>query len=305
MILRMFLQKTIRKRTEVIGIGVHSGKPCKLTFAPAPANTGVHFVRSDLSGSPSIKVHAQSVSATSYATTLGGESFSVSTVEHCMAAISALRIDNLIIELDGPEIPICDGSASAFLQALNTVGMAEQDQPRKYCYVTQPIHFEEGEKQAYVIPYHGLRLTVTIDFSHPAIGRQKLDLDINEQSFSRDIAQARTFGFAKDVEALQAKGLALGGSLENAIGLDHEKVLNPEGLRFVDEFVRHKALDALGDLVTLGMPLMGHVILYKAGHDVMNKLIRKILESRESYKHIELGADMSESAQLVSSLIAD
>ena len=153
MILRMFLQKTIRKRTEVIGIGVHSGKPCKLTFAPAPANTGVHFVRSDLTGSPSIKVHAQSVSATSYATTLGGESFSVSTVEHCMAAISALRIDNLIIELDGPEIPICDGSASAFLQALNKVGMAEQDQPRKYCYVTQPIHFEEGEKQAYVIPY--------------------------------------------------------------------------------------------------------------------------------------------------------
>jgi UDP-3-O-[3-hydroxymyristoyl] N-acetylglucosamine deacetylase len=218
-----------------------------------------------------------------------------------MSAISALRIDNLFIELNGPEIPICDGSARDFLAALHRVGMVEQDQPRRYCYITQAIHYSEGEKQASVIPYHGLRLTVTIDFAHPAIGRQELDLDINDQSFTREVAAARTFGFMKDVEALQARGLALGGSLENAIVLDDHRVLNPEGLRYADEFVRHKTLDALGDLVTLGMPLMGHVVLQRAGHDIMNKLIRKILMSAESYKHIELGADLSESVRLKSS----
>lgn len=297
----MFLQKTIRKRSEVKGIGIHSGEACTLTFLPAPPNTGVHFVRADLPNKPSVKVHAHHVSATGYATTVSGEVFSVSTVEHCMSAISALRIDNLIIELDGPEIPICDGSARDFLEALHKVGMVEQDQPRKYCYVTQPIYFEEGEKQAYVVPYHGLRVTVTIDFPHPAIGKQKIDLDINDQSFTREIAQARTFGFMKDVEALKARGLARGGSLDNAIVLDDQKILNPEGLRFADEFVRHKTLDALGDLVTLGMPLMGHVVLHKAGHDVMNKLIRKIIDSKDCFKHIELGADLSEDARLKSS----
>jgi len=294
----MFLQKTIRSRTVVKGIGVHSGKPCTLTFLPAPANTGVHFVRADLPNKPSLRVIADNVSATGNATTLGGAEFSVATVEHCLSALSALRIDNLFIELDGPEIPIGDGSAKAFLEALHQVGLVEQDQPRKYCYVTQAVYFSEGEKQAYVVPYHGLRLTVTIDFPHPAIGKQKIDLDINDQSFTRELASARTFGFIKDVEMLKSRGLAFGASLENAIGLDDQGVANPEGLRFPDEFVRHKALDALGDLVTLGMPLMGHVVLYKAGHDVMNKLVRKVIESTECYKHIELGADLSEAALL-------
>lgn len=290
----MFLQKTIRSRTVVKGIGVHSGKACTLTFMPAPPNTGVHFVRADLPGKPSLRVIAGNVSATGNATTLGGAAFSVATVEHCLSALSALRIDNLLIELDGPEIPICDGSAKDFLDALHRVGMVEQDQPRKYCYITEGVYFSEGEKQAYVVPYHGLRLTVTIDFPHPAIGTQKIDIDINDQSFTRELAAARTFGFIKDVEMLKSRGLAFGASLENAIGLDDKGVANPEGLRFPDEFVRHKALDALGDLVTLGMPLMGHVVLYKAGHDVMNKLVRKVIESTDSYKHIELGADLAE-----------
>lgn len=298
----MFLQKTIRKRVVVHGIGVHSGKPCSLTFIPAPPNTGVHFVRSDLPERPSLGVQADNVKATGYATTLGGEVFSVATVEHCLSALSALRIDNLFIELDGPEIPICDGSAQHFLDALHKAGMVEQDQPRKYCYITQPIYFSEGEKQAYVVPYHGLRVTVTIDFPHPIIGKQKIDLDVNDQSFTREIAGARTFGFLKDVEALQARGLALGGSLDNAIVLDENGIVNPGGLRFEDEFVRHKALDALGDLVTLGMPLMGHVVLHKSGHDIMNKLIKKIIESKDSYKYIELGTDLSEEARLKSTI---
>jgi len=186
-----------------------------------------------------------------------------------------------------------DGSAQNFLKAIQSVGLIEQDQPRKYCYITEPIYYSEGDKQAYVVPYQGLRVTVTIDFPHPAIQKQKLDLDINEVSFSREIAAARTFGFLKDLEELKSKGLALGGSLENAIGLDDNRVLNSEGLRFPDEFVRHKALDALGDLVTLTMPIMGHLVLYKAGHDIMNKLVRKIQETPLSFKLIELGAELS------------
>lgn len=293
----MFLQKTIRKKTVVQGVGIHSGDSCTLTFKPAPPDTGVYFIRKDLPGSPSLKVTARNVQATSHQTTIGGAEFSVATIEHCVSALSALRIDNIFIELDGPEIPICDGSARDFLKALLEVGMVEQDQPRKYCYITEPIYFSEGEKHAYVVPYHGLRVTVTIDFPHAKIGKQTVDLDVNEQSFGRDIANARTFGFLKDVEALQARGLAKGGSLENCIVLDDQSVVNPEGLRWVDEFVRHKALDALGDLVTLEMPLMGHVVLYKAGHDVMNKLVRKIWDSPNSFRHVELGADISEEVQ--------
>ncbi|WII73745.1 UDP-3-O-acyl-N-acetylglucosamine deacetylase [Bdellovibrio sp. 22V] len=293
----MFLQKTIRKKTVVHGIGIHSGDSCTLTFKPAPPDSGVYFIRSDLPGNPSLKVTAKNVQATSHQTTIGGEFFSVATIEHCLSALSALRIDNLFIELDGPEIPIGDGSARDFLQALLAVGIVEQDQPRKYCYITEPIYFSEGEKHAYVVPYHGLRLTVTIDFPNPVIGKQTIDLDINEQSFGRDVANARTFGFMKDVEALKARGLAKGGSLDNCIVLDGDQVVNPEGLRWADEFVRHKALDALGDLVTLEMPLMGHVVLYKAGHDIMNKLVKKIWDSPTSYRHVELGADISEEVQ--------
>lgn len=297
----MFLQKTIRSRVQVQGVGLHSGESCALNFVPAPPNTGVHFVRADLPGKPSLKVHAANVTATGYQTVLGGPEFSVATVEHCLSAISALRIDNLIIELTGPEIPITDGSAKSFLVAIQKVGLIEQDQPRRYCYLTQPVYYAEGDKQAYVVPYNGLRVTVTIEFPHPAIDKQKIDLDINEESFTRELAAARTFGFLKDVEALKARGLAKGGSLENAVVLDDRSVVNPGGLRWPDEFVRHKALDALGDLVTLSMPLMGHVVLYKAGHDMMNKLVKKIFESTDSYKRIELGADLSEQERLRSS----
>lgn len=246
-------------------------------------------MRTDLPGSPSLKVSVHNVKATSHQTTIGGNEFSVATIEHCLSALSALRIDNLFVELDGPEIPICDGSARDFLAALLEVGTVEQDQPRKYCYITEPVYFSEGEKHAFVVPYHGLRITVTIDFAHPAIGVQKFDIDVNDESFQRDIASARTFGFMKDVEGLRQRGLALGGSMENVVVLGEHEVLNPEGLRWSDEFVRHKVLDALGDLVTLEMPLMGHVVLHKAGHDVMNKLVKLILDSPHAYRQAELG----------------
>ncbi len=296
----MFLQRTIKKKAEVVGIGLHTGETARLTFSPAPENTGIYFVRRDLPGRPAISTSAHLVKATTLATTLGGDNFSVSTVEHCLSTLAALRIDNLFIELDGPEIPIGDGSARPFMEAILEAGLHEQDQPRRYAFVTQPIYFGTDEKYAYVVPYNGLRVTATIEFSHRSIGRQTFDIDVNEYSFSREIAGARTFGFMKDVEMLRAKGLARGGSLENAVVLDSDSILNPEGLRWADEFVRHKVLDALGDLVTLGMPLMGHVVLFKAGHDMMNRLVRKILDSPESYRHIELGADIPETDLAVS-----
>ena len=299
----MFLQRTIRKQARVDGIGLHTGKPASLTFRPAPPNSGIHFVRADLPGAPAIKAGAEGVRATALATTLGGAAFSVSTVEHCLSTLAAFRIDNLAIELTGPEIPIGDGSARPFMEALLEAGLVEQDEPREYAYVTQPIFFGSlgpaaggDEKHAYVVPYNGLRITCTIEFPHPAIGLQRIDLDVNEASFSREVAGARTFGFLKDVEAMRARGLALGGSLDNAVVLDESGVVNPGGLRWPDEFVRHKALDALGDLVTLGMPLMGHVVLYKAGHDVMNRLVHKILASTDSFRRIELGAASPEAA---------
>ncbi|MES2803444.1 MAG: UDP-3-O-acyl-N-acetylglucosamine deacetylase [Bdellovibrionota bacterium] len=289
----MFFQKTIRKTVEVKGVGIHSGEPCTLRFKPAPANTGVYFIRADLPGKPFLKVSATNVQAVSYQTVVGGDMFKVATIEHCVSSLSALRIDNIYIELDGPEIPICDGSSIYFTQALMNAELIELDEPRKYCYITEPISYSEGDKHAYVLPYHGLRIAVTIDFPHPAIGKETIDLEITEQSFAREIAPARTFGFLKDVEQLKASGLAKGGSLDNCIVLDDSKVINPDGLRYKDEFVRHKVLDALGDLVTLEMPLMGHLILHKAGHDIMNKLVRKIVSQPQSYRFVELGADVS------------
>ena len=290
----MFFQKTIRQSIEVQGVGIHSGERCTLRFKPAPANTGVYFVRTDLPRRPFLKVTALNVQAVHYQTVLGGDAFRVATIEHCVSALSALRIDNIYIELDGPEIPICDGSALNFSQALMRAEPVELDEPRKYCYITEPISYTEGDKFAYVIPYHGLRVGVTIDFSHPLINRQTLDLEITEQSFIREVAPARTFGFLKDVENLKSAGLAKGGSLDNCVVLDDQKVINPEGLRFENEFVRHKILDALGDLVTLEMPLMGHLVLHKAGHDIMNKLVRRIVTSPQSYRFVVLGADVSQ-----------
>ncbi len=291
----MFFQRTIQSEARVEGRGLHTGEPCSLTFKPAPEGTGIYFVRSDLPGRPALKASAQFVKATALATVLGGEFFSVSTVEHCLAAVAAFRIDNLLIELDGPEIPIVDGSAQGFAEALLRSGFYDQSEPRRYLYVTQPVYYGDGDKYGYVLPYHGLKVSCTIEFPTPAIGRQEIHLDVNEQSFMRELSRARTFGFLKDVEAMRARGLARGGDLTNAVVLDHQGVMNPEGLRYPDEFVRHKALDALGDLVTLGHPLMGHVVLYKAGHDMMNRLVRLLLESTHAYRWTELGAPVADS----------
>ena len=292
----MIAQNTIKKTSEVIGIGLHTGKSSRLVFRPAPENTGVYFIRKDLIGAPAIKAVSANVRATQMATVLGSDDFSISTVEHLMSAVAALGIDNLFVELYGPEIPIGDGSANPFFQALKRAGKQAQRAPKKFIYVTKPVYYSQGDKHAYVTPYSGLKLSVTIDFSHPQIGCQKIDLHVNESTFERELAQARTFGFLKDVEALRQKGLARGGSLENAVVLDEREILNPEGLRFSDEFVRHKAMDAIGDLAMLGMPMLGHVVFHKAGHDVLHGFVEKLLEDQSNFRIIEL-ADSYEVTQ--------
>lgn len=285
----MFLQKTIRQKVQVQGRGLHSGEPCSLNFVPALAGRGIQFVRKDLPGQPRLPVLSRFVSATSYATTLSGPDFSVATIEHCVSALAALRIDNLDIELEGPEIPIVDGSARPFLQALQSVGLVEQELPRSYCSIVQSLEVKDGQKWARVTPYQGLRISLEIDFPHPKVGRQFFDIDVNEQSFAREIAPARTFGFLKDVEELRSRGLIKGGGLDNAIVLDDQSILNPEGLRFPDEFVRHKVLDILGDLVTLGRPLLGHIETSRAGHDLNQKLVKAILDSPSVGRTRDLG----------------
>ena len=293
----MLLQRTLRRPTTVHGHGLHSGHPAKVTLKPAPPNSGIHIERVDIPSRPSITAHFSNVNATTRATTMGNEAFSAATVEHCLSAFAALRIDNAIIELHGPEVPIVDGSALPFLKAVQDAGVVELDDVRKYFQITKEISLSQGESYATILPYAGLRVTCTIDFPHPAIGLQSIDLDVNEYVFETQLASARTFGFIDEVKELQKNGLALGASLENAIGLNKSGVANPEGLRFKDEFVRHKALDALGDLITLGAPPLGHMTLYKAGHDLMNKFVKKIIESKDSYRIIELGAALNDEAQ--------
>lgn len=287
----MILQRTIRQQVNVEGIGLHAGQPASLTFCPAPQNTGIHFIRNDLPGKPTLEVSVDHVVSTENATTLGNKHFQVSTVEHCLSALSVLRIDNLNIELQGPEIPIIDGSAVHYLNALLKAGLVEQNAIRKYARILKPIEYEEGEKSAKLQPYNGLRISCTIEFPHKCIGTQKIDFDINQYSFSKDIAPARTFGFLEEAKKLWARGLALGGSLDNTIVLDNNGIMNKEGLRFPDEFVRHKVLDALGDLTTLGLPLLGHLTLHKAGHSIMNKLMKKILNSPQHCSIMELSTE--------------
>ena len=285
----MFYEQTIKAEATIQGVGLHRGQLATLRFLPAPIGTGIVFVRTDLPGSPCVAVNARRVSATLLATTLGHDDFFISTVEHCLAAIAALRIDNLYIELDSSEVPICDGSALPFYEALVNAQIYEQDAAKKYCYITRPIKIGREDKHIYILPYNGLKISYTIDFPDSIIGQQSYSIDVYPENFHTEIAPARTFGFYEQVEKLRKKGLALGGSLDNAVVIGKDGVMNPEGLRYPDEFVRHKILDAMGDLMTLGWPLMGHVVLYKAGHELMNLLIKDIQSSSHSYRLVELG----------------
>jgi UDP-3-O-[3-hydroxymyristoyl] N-acetylglucosamine deacetylase len=250
-------QRTLRGPAACTGVGLHTGAKVTLRLLPARPDSGVVFVRTDLTDKPAIVARAEHVVDTALATTLGCGDVRVHTVEHLMAALAGLGIDNARVELDGPEVPIMDGSATAFIAAILEAGIRVQEQPKSFLVIRRPIVVEDGEKRAALVPGRGFKVDCTIDFSHPLIHDQAVSISFSDRAFLREVAPARTFGFLRDVDKLKAHGLAKGGSLDNAIVVDDFSILNPEGLRFPDEFVRHKVLDALGDISLLGMPVLG------------------------------------------------
>ncbi len=284
----MIYQRTLASATRCSGTGLHSGKEVSLTLRPACANTGIIFTRTDLSEPVTISVGMKAISASSFATSLENRGVSVTTVEHLLATISALGIDNVIIEVDAPEVPIMDGSAAPFVALIENAGVVEQSQPRNYVVIRKPIKVTENGRWIEIRPSRNTRISYTVDFEHPMISKQFYETCFPGRAFQKEISPARTFGFLSDVAELRSKGYALGGSLENAVVMDDFGVLNEEGLRFPDEFVRHKILDLLGDLCLLGHPLIGHVIAHKSGHALNHELLREVISSPECWEVTEL-----------------
>ena len=274
-----FKQRTLRRPESCEGVGLHSGAKLLLRLLPAPAGSGITFVRTDLANQPCVKALAKNVVDTSLATTLADGPARVATVEHLLAALFGLGIDNARIEINGPEVPIMDGSAAPFAALVSSAGIREQDAPKSFLVIRQTVEVREGDKFARFEPASRFGIDVTIDFRHPLIHDQSYELEFSDKTFTKEIARARTFGFLRDVERLQAAGLAKGGSLENAIVVDDFNVLNPEGLRFSDEFVRHKILDALGDVSLVGLPVLGKMTAYKTGHALNHRLVTEVLSN--------------------------
>ncbi len=271
-------QRTIKKPITCEGIGLHSGMPVQMTLRPARAGAGITFIRTDR-GNAAIKAAAANTSATSYATTLCRSGVSVKTVEHLLSALAGLTIDNLFIEIDAEELPIMDGSARIFVRLIAEAGIEIQDKPRPLLKVLRPVFVREGGKQLAIWPAETTCISCFIDFNHPMLKEQSLQYRQSEEAFLRDISDARTFGFLSEVRTLQENGLAKGASLDNAVALDRETVVNKEGLRYQDEFVRHKILDLIGDLSLAGMPIIGHIVAHKSGHGLNAQMVGKLLSS--------------------------
>ncbi len=279
----MNLQRTVKSEIWCKSVGLHSGRKVNMIIKPAEIDDGIIFVRNDLSKDNVIKAELKNVRDTTLATNLGTNGTRVSTVEHLLSAFSGMGVTNAVVEIDSPEIPIMDGSALPFVNMLKRIGTVVQGECERFLVIKKAISVTDGDGWAMFMPSSGFKITYKIDFEHPAIGEQSYQMDFSDAVYEKDICPARTFGFIKDVEYLQAKGLALGGSLDNAIVLDDERIINKEKLRFSDEFVKHKILDAIGDLSLLGMPIIGHFIAYKSGHKLNNLLIEKLLASDESW----------------------
>ncbi len=275
--------------TRAVGVGLHSGQRVELTLRPAPVDTGIVFRRVDLPTPVDIPVSAPSVTDTRMASTISNGSAKVQTIEHLMSACAGLGLDNVFVDVTAEEIPILDGSAASFVFLLQSAGVVLQDAPKRFLRVNRPVEVREGEgpnlKWARLDPYNGYKLSFEIVFDHPAVDStgQRVEFDMGADSYSRDIARARTFGFTKDVEMMRTHGLALGGGLDNAIVMDDYKVLNAEGLRYDDEFVKHKLLDAIGDLYCLGKPLLASYSAFRSGHALNNKLLRELLRRTDAW----------------------
>ena len=286
----MLAQRTLKSLTKAVGVGLHSGQRVELTLRPAAPDTGIVFRRVDVPQPVDIVISAEAVTDTRLASTISSGSAKVHTVEHLMSACAGLGIDNLYVDITAEEVPILDGSASSFVFLLQAAGIALQAAPKRFIRVLKPVEVREGqgatEKWARLSPYDGYKLGFEIDFDHPAVDStgQRVDFDLGTGSYTRDIARARTFGFTKDVEMMRANGLALGGGLDNAIVMDDYRVLNTDGLRYNDEFVKHKILDAMGDLYLLGKPLLAAYSAFRSGHALNNKLLRELLSHADSYE---------------------
>ncbi len=282
-------QRTVAKRASATGVGLHSGKPASLTLAPAPADAGVTFVRMDLGAE--IPARAEHVVDTTLSTNLGLGQARVHTVEHVLAALAGLGVDNCRVEVDGPEIPILDGSAAPFAALIHEAGMAVQRAGKRVIVVDRPVEVRDGDKFARVEPSDSLSIDFTVDFDHPLITNQSFRLVLSDRAFEREVAPARTFCLLRDVESMQSMGLARGGSLDNAVVVDDFSILNPEGLRFPDEFARHKVLDALGDLSLAGLPIIGAFRAFKSGHAMNQALVRRLLADAASHRVVRVDAE--------------
>ena len=286
----MLKQRTLKSLTRAVGVGLHSGQRVELTLRPAQPDTGIVFRRVDLPQPVDIPVTAPSVTDTRMASTISKGDAKVQTIEHLMSACAGLGLDNLYVDITAEEIPILDGSAASFVFLLQSAGVELQNAPKKFLRVTKPVEVREGEganlKWARLEPYNGYKLSFEIVFDHPAVDStgQRVEFDMGRDSYSRDIARARTFGFTKDVDLMRSRGLALGGSMDNAVVVGDDKVLNDEGLRVDDEFVKHKILDAIGDMQVLGRPLLAAYSAYRSGHALNNRLLRKLLDEPDAYQ---------------------
>ena len=286
----MLAQRTLKSLTKAVGVGLHGGQRVELTLRPAAVDTGIVFRRVDLPQPVDIPVSATAVTDTRLASTISNGSAKVLTVEHLMSACAGLGIDNLYVDITAEEVPILDGSASSFVFLLQSAGIELQNAAKRFVRVLKPVEVREGEgaatKWARLTPYEGYKLSFEIEFDHPAVDStgQCVEFDMGLGSYSRDIARARTFGFTKDVEMMRANGLAMGGGLDNAIVMDDYKVLNTEGLRYNDEFVKHKILDAMGDLHLLGKPLLAAYSAFRSGHALNNKLLRELLSRPDAFE---------------------
>ena len=290
----MLRQRTLKSISRAVGVGVHSGQKVELTLRPAPPDHGIVFRRIDLPEPVDLPVRVDTVTDTRMATTItppgdpGGPK--VQTIEHLLSACAGLGLDNLIVDITAEEVPILDGSAASFVYLLHSAGIELQDAPKRFLRVKRPVELREGEgaslKWARLEPYHGYRLSFEIEFKHPALDAtgQQVSFDFGEGHYRRDIARARTFGFTKDVEMMRSRGLGLGGSMDNVIVVDDYRVLNADGLRYDDEFVKHKILDAIGDMHVVGKPLLAHYTAFKGGHALNNKLLRALLADASAWE---------------------
>ncbi|GAB2878193.1 UDP-3-O-acyl-N-acetylglucosamine deacetylase [Microbulbifer echini] len=302
----MIKQRTLKNAIRATGVGLHTGKKVILTLKPAPVDTGIVFRRTDLDPVVEIEARAENVGDTLLSTTLVKDDVRIATVEHLLSAMAGLGIDNAIVELSAQEVPIMDGSAGPFVFLIQSAGIQEQSAPKKFLRIKKPITVEEGDKVASFLPFNGFKVSFTIDFDHPVFQGRNLtsSVDFSSTSFVKEVSRARTFGFMHEIEYLRSKGLVQGGSVDNAIVVDQYRILNEGGLRYEDEFVKHKILDAIGDLYLLGTSLIGEFKAFKSGHSLNNKSLRHLMTQKDAWEMVTFEGEQEAPISYVKPILA-